>query len=170
MKKFNTITGKELLSKEVREIPFIVKDLIPIGLTLIAGSAKVGKSWLALWLSIAVAKGETVWGYETTRCTTLYLCYEDNEIRIQNRLLEITDERHRQAVCDAGSLRGEKVVTVIFVVQEKTDREQKFQHLLAWWLFLKIGWCLLCHPIVNLATQGQTGGNSGEWLVPMKCR
>ena len=92
MKKFNTITGEELLSKEVREIPFIVKDLIPIGLTLLAGSAKVGKSWLALWLSIAVAKGETVWGYETTRCTMLYLCYEDNEIRIQNRLLEITDE------------------------------------------------------------------------------
>lgn len=92
MKKFNTITGEELLSKEIREIPFIVKDLIPTGLTLLAGSAKVGKSWLALWLSIAVAKGEVVWGYETTRCTTLYLCYEDNEIRIQNRLLEITDE------------------------------------------------------------------------------
>lgn len=92
MKKFNTITGEELLSKEVREIPFIVKDLIPIGLTLLAGSAKVGKSWLALWLSIAVAKGEDIWGYESTRCTTLYLCYEDNEIRIQNRLLEITDE------------------------------------------------------------------------------
>lgn len=92
MKKFNTITGEELLSKEVMEIPFIVKDLIPIGLTLLAGSAKVGKSWLALWLSIAVAKGEPVWGYETTRCTTLYLCYEDNEIRIQNRLLEITDD------------------------------------------------------------------------------
>lgn len=92
MKKFNTITGKELLSKEVREIPFIVKDLIPIGLTLLAGSAKVGKSWLALWLSIAVAKGEDIWGYESTRCTTLYLCYEDNEIRIQNRLLEITDD------------------------------------------------------------------------------
>ena len=92
MKKFNTISGEELLSKEIREIPFIVKDLIPIGLTLLAGSAKVGKSWLALWLSIAVAKGEVVWGYESTRCTTLYLCYEDNEIRIQNRLLEITDE------------------------------------------------------------------------------
>ncbi|MEG1725058.1 MAG: AAA family ATPase [Anaerovoracaceae bacterium] len=33
-----------------------------------------------------------MWGYESVKCTTLYLAYEDNEIRIQNRLLEITDE------------------------------------------------------------------------------
>lgn len=92
MKKFNTITGEELLAKEIRGIPFVVKDLIPVGLALLAGAAKAGKSWLALWLCIAIAKGETVWGYESQQCTTLYLCYEDNEIRIQNRLLNITDE------------------------------------------------------------------------------
>ena len=92
MKTFKTVTGQELLAKEIVEIPFVVKDLIPIGLTLIAGAAKAGKSWLALWLSVQVAKGETIWGYETTRATTLYLCYEDNEIRIQNRLIEITDD------------------------------------------------------------------------------
>ncbi|MEF9984728.1 MAG: AAA family ATPase [Oscillospiraceae bacterium] len=92
MKTFRTITGEELLNKELAEIPFVVKDLIPVGLTLLAGAAKVGKSWLALWLSVQIAKGEDVWGYESVKCTTLYLAYEDNEIRIQNRLLEITDE------------------------------------------------------------------------------
>ena len=92
MKRFNTITGQELLAKEVQEIPFVVKDLIPIGLTVLAGSAKVGKSWLALWLSVTVAKGENVWGYESEKSTALYLCYEDNEIRIQNRLSDITDD------------------------------------------------------------------------------
>lgn len=92
MKKFNTVTGEELLSKEIPEIPFVIKDLIPTGLTLLAGSAKVGKSWLALWLSVMVAKGEKIWGFESVKGTTLYLCYEDNEIRIQNRLLEITDD------------------------------------------------------------------------------
>ena len=64
MKSFKTINGKELLAKEIQEIPFVVKDLIPVGLTLIAGAAKAGKSWLALWLSIQIAKGEKVWGYE----------------------------------------------------------------------------------------------------------
>lgn len=61
MKKFNTVTGEELLSKEIPEIPFVIRDLIPTGLTLLAGSAKVGKSWLALWLSVMVAKGEKIW-------------------------------------------------------------------------------------------------------------
>ena len=92
MKRFNTITGQELFNKELQEIPFVVKDLIPIGVTLLAGSAKVGKSWLALWLAVQIAKGEDVWGYESIKCTTLYLAYEDNEIRIQNRLLEICDD------------------------------------------------------------------------------
>ena len=92
MKNFNTITGEELLAKEIAEIPFVVKDLLPTGLTLIAGAAKAGKSWLALWLSVQIAKGKNVWGYETKKSTTLYLCYEDNEIKIQNRLLEITED------------------------------------------------------------------------------
>lgn len=92
----------------------IVKDLISIGLTLFAGFAKVGKSWLALWLSIAVAKGENVWGYESTRCTTLYLCYEDNEIRIQNRLLEITDDAPSNVhFCTEVSKLGGKLETRI---------------------------------------------------------
>ncbi len=92
MKRFKTISGEELINKELAEIPFVVKDLIPIGLTLLAGSAKVGKSWLALWLAVQIAKGEEVWGYESVKYTTLYLAYEDNEIRIQNRLLDICDD------------------------------------------------------------------------------
>ncbi len=92
MKRFNTITGSELLSKEIQQIPFVVNDLLPIGLTLLAGEAKAGKSWLALWLSVQVANGDAVWGYDVRGGTSLYLCYEDNEIRIQNRLLDITDE------------------------------------------------------------------------------
>lgn len=98
MKKFNTITGEELLSKEVREIPFIVKDLIPIGLTLLAGSAKVGKSWLALWLSIAVAKGEAVWGYESTRCTTLYSRTAFQQVTIYYRDVGLLDLADTQAL------------------------------------------------------------------------
>lgn len=92
MKKFNTITGEALLTKELGEIPFVVDKLLPTGLSLLAGSPKVGKSWLALWLSVQIAKGEPVWDNDTSGGTVLYLCYEDNEIRIQNRLLEITED------------------------------------------------------------------------------
>ncbi len=91
-KEFNTITGKELLEKEFLPTAFVVDNLIPAGLHLLAGLPKVGKSWLALWLVLTVAKGEEVWGNSVSQGTTLYLCFEDNNCRIQNRLLEITEE------------------------------------------------------------------------------
>ncbi len=52
----------------------------------------MGKSWLALWLAVTVAKGEPVWGMSVRQGTTLYLCLEDSTLRIQNRLFEITED------------------------------------------------------------------------------
>ncbi len=123
MKKFNTITGEELLSKEIEQIPFVVQDLIPIGLTLLAGSAKIGKSWLSLWLSIKVAKGEKVWDFETTKSTSLYLCYEDNEIRIQNRLSEITENAPNNVhfCTEVSKLGGELESRIKNFIEEHTD-------------------------------------------------
>ena len=59
---------------------------------MLAGSPKIGKSWLALWICLQVAKGENVWGFETLKSEVLYLCLEDSFARIQSRLFEITDE------------------------------------------------------------------------------
>ncbi|MFI3326921.1 MAG: AAA family ATPase, partial [Clostridia bacterium] len=91
MQKFKTITGKELLEKDIEQIPFVVNEILPIGLSLLAGESKIGKSWLSLWLSVQVAKGEKVWNFDSNIGTVLYLCFEDNEIRIQNRLIDITE-------------------------------------------------------------------------------
>lgn len=52
----------------------------------------MGKFWIALWLSVAVAKGEEVWGNRVKEGATPYLCFRDNQIRIQNRLFDIIDE------------------------------------------------------------------------------
>ncbi len=41
---------------------------------------------------VKIAKGENIWNFKTTKGTTLYLCLEDNDNRIQDRLLTITDE------------------------------------------------------------------------------
>ena len=67
-------------------------SLLSQGLHILAGSPKLGKSWLALWLSVTVAKGEPVWGMSTRQGTTLYLCLEDSVLRIQSRLFEITED------------------------------------------------------------------------------
>ncbi|WP_251448902.1 AAA family ATPase [Vermiculatibacterium agrestimuris] len=90
--KLNTIDGVTLMAKPFVPLPFIVDTLLSQGLHILAGSPKVGKSWLALWLSVQVAKGESVWGRPAKQGTTLYLCLEDSQLRIQNRLLDITED------------------------------------------------------------------------------
>ena len=90
--RLNTIDGATLMAKPFVPLPFIVDTLLSQGLHILAGSPKVGKSWLALWLAVTVAKGEPVWGMPVRQGTTLYLCLEDSQLRIQNRLLDITED------------------------------------------------------------------------------
>lgn len=89
--KLQTIDAETLLATPLKPVPFIVDGLIPCGLHILAGSPKIGKSWLVLSLCLKVAVGETVWERTVNRCGVLYLCLEDTFNRIQNRLFEITD-------------------------------------------------------------------------------
>ena len=91
-KRLQTIDGESLMSLPLTPLNFVVDTLLSQGLHILAGSPKVGKSWLALWLSVMVAKGEPVWGMSVKQGTTLYLCLEDSTLRIQNRLFEITED------------------------------------------------------------------------------
>ena len=88
----HTIDGETLMSRPLKPPNFIIDGLLSQGLHILAGSPKVGKSWLALWLAVTVAKGENVWGMPVQTGTTLYLCLEDSQLRIQNRLFEITED------------------------------------------------------------------------------
>ena len=92
MELLKTVDGAALMSQPLQPIRFVVDTLIAQGLHILAGSPKVGKSWLALWLAVAVAKGERIWNMPTRQGTTLYLCLEDSVLRIQNRLFEITED------------------------------------------------------------------------------
>ena len=87
-----TVDGRTLMDRPLEPPNFVVDTLISQGLHILAGSPKVGKSWLALWLAVTVAKGEPVWGMSVKQGTTLYLCLEDSTLRIQNRLFEITED------------------------------------------------------------------------------
>jgi len=90
--RFQTIDGSALMSTPLVPIPFVIHSLIPTGLHILAGAPKAGKSWLALWLCLQVAKGDKVWAFAAEKKTTLYLCLEDSTARIQNRLFDITDD------------------------------------------------------------------------------
>lgn len=90
--KLETMDAETLMTTPMEPLKFIVRGLIPQGLHILAGSPKIGKSWLALWICLQAAKGEPVWSFETRKCEVLYLCLEDSFARIQSRLFEITDE------------------------------------------------------------------------------
>ncbi len=90
--KLITIDADTLMSTSLPPLRVVIDRLLPQGVNVLAGSSKIGKSWLALWLCLQVAKGESVWGLATHGGTVLYLCLEDNFTRIQNRLFQITDD------------------------------------------------------------------------------
>ena len=89
MTNLKTIDAETLLGQPMRQVPFLVNDLLAPGLYILAGAPKVGKSWLALWLCTRIASSKPVWKFATQRSTVLYLCLEDNRQRIQNRLSEM---------------------------------------------------------------------------------
>lgn len=90
--RFDSIDGASLMEKDLMRKKFIINSLLASGLSIIAGSPKVGKSWLVLDWCVRIAKGEDVWNLHTDSGTTLYLSLEDDESRLQDRLTAIADE------------------------------------------------------------------------------
>ena len=71
IKKLDTIDADALQTISYEPITFLVDDLLPQGLHLLAGAPKIGKSWLALWLWLRVAQGEPLWNFPTHSCEVL---------------------------------------------------------------------------------------------------
>lgn len=90
--KLKTIDAQTLMNKELDDIQFVVDGFLPQGLQILAGKAKIGKSWLILSLCLSVASGNEFWNRKTKQGTVLYMCLEDSENRLQSRLEELTDK------------------------------------------------------------------------------
>ena len=92
MKKLETMTAEQLQRAPYSPVPFLVDELIPEGLHILAGAPKIGKSWLALWLCLCVSQGQPLWNFATTQGEVLYLSLEDSFQRIQTRLFDLTED------------------------------------------------------------------------------
>jgi hypothetical protein len=80
-------TAAELLAAEFPPPRFAVDGLLPEGLTFMCGAPKLGKSWMALGLAIAVASGGHALGSIPVEAgEVLYLALEDSPVRLQSRL------------------------------------------------------------------------------------
>ena len=53
MTKLETITAEDLQNRTYEPTHFLVDELIPEGLHILAGAPKIGKSWLALCFAYA---------------------------------------------------------------------------------------------------------------------
>jgi hypothetical protein len=77
---------QELLSWELPPTRWAIPELLPEGLTLLAGKPKLGKSWLALSAALSIAPGGVALGTQPViRGDVLYLALEDNASRLQAR-------------------------------------------------------------------------------------
>jgi AAA domain len=89
--KEGLITALELQKKQFKPVRIIVPNLIPEGMTILAGKPKVGKSWLALDVCMAAAdENRFVLGDKRpVHGDVLYLALEDNQRRLKKRLDKI---------------------------------------------------------------------------------
>ena len=94
MNKLHTINAEDLQNRTYEPTHFLVDELIPEGLHILAGAPKIGKSWLALWLCLCVAQGQALWNFATSHGEVLYLSLEDSFQRRQK-----PDARHRAVPC-----------------------------------------------------------------------
>lgn len=80
--------ARALRDRSFEPMRYVVPQLIPEGVTLLAGRPKLGKSWLLLQIACAVANGSvTLVAGEQRPCgDALYLALEDSDRRMQRRL------------------------------------------------------------------------------------
>lgn len=82
------VDGNKLKAMKLPEVKWIIRDLLPQGLCILAGAPKVGKSWLAQQLGLSVATGGVALDtFQSNKGQVLHLALEDTSARIQNRML-----------------------------------------------------------------------------------
>lgn len=85
-----TFTAEELMAMDLPEPKWAIPGLLCQGLNILAGGQKLGKSWMAFAVAIAIALGGCVFGsIQVVEGDVLYLALEDNRRRLQDRLKKL---------------------------------------------------------------------------------
>lgn len=80
------VNGTDLMAMDFPEPLWVVKDLLPVGLAILAGPPKKGKSWFALELAMAVCSGGYFLDRKAEKGRVLYCALEDSPRRLKDRL------------------------------------------------------------------------------------
>lgn len=81
------VSAQALIEAKLSPLEFVIDGVLPVGLSILGGAPKSGKSFLALDIAGAVASGRDFLGrYQANTGKVLYITYEDTERRLQSRL------------------------------------------------------------------------------------
>lgn len=95
--KVEVMNAPNLLSAFFPDPRWAVPGIIPEGLTVLGGKPKLGKSWLALNIALAVASGGEVLGRRAEQGEVLYLALEDSWRRLQGRVRKLLSSQYTDA-------------------------------------------------------------------------
>lgn len=76
---------RDLMDTLITLPEYVVENILPVGLAILAAPPKVGKSWMALYLAICLTLGRAFLGYQVQQCGVLYLALEDSRSRLKTR-------------------------------------------------------------------------------------
>lgn len=95
VKPIELTNAREIQEMILKPINWIIEDFLCEGLTILAGRPKIGKSWLVLLMSFAVATGGLALGkFRSNKHSVLYIPYEDNARRLQDRMNNLLSAEH----------------------------------------------------------------------------
>ena len=89
------VTLEDLLAAQIPPIEFFIEQILYVGVTNLSGRPKVGKSWLAASMALALSTGGNVLGFRARLVKVLYLALEDSAGRIQDRFRKLQAQANR---------------------------------------------------------------------------
>lgn len=96
-------TAQELLEEPVTEADWVIEDLLPVGVRILVGAPKIGKSWMVLAMGLAVSMGQPFWNCAVCQGAVLYLCLEGIYARVKKGLWTLTDKANEGFYCQLSS-------------------------------------------------------------------
>jgi hypothetical protein len=93
--EISIISAADLAVKDVEGNPWVVEEVLPVGLCALIGDSGVYKSWLVHALGLDVATGGRFLDrFQCEHGKSLYLALEDSEWRLQDRMFKIMGHRN----------------------------------------------------------------------------
>ena len=84
-----SISASELQSAVIDPPEWLIPEVLPQGLAILCASSKVGKSWMAMQMCVAISQGKQFLDYPTNTSGCLYLALEDGVFRLKDRLNKV---------------------------------------------------------------------------------